>query len=153
MINRLIKTLNLLVCAVLIVQLTGCGTMMYPERRGQRSGRIDPGVAVMDGLCLLLFIIPGVIAFFVDFSNGTIYLPNSSRASLDMNNIRQVKFDPKDYTDATIEEIVREETGYTIKLSQAKVQISRLKSVDDMAMSFAEVMPKVKNNRIVLSKR
>ena len=90
MVKKLVKTLYLLVCAVLIVQLVGCGTIMYPERRGQRGGRIDPGVAVLDGLCLLLFIIPGIIAFAVDFSNGTIYLPGKGRASLDLKNIRQM---------------------------------------------------------------
>jgi hypothetical protein len=151
MIKKLTKTLNVLVCSVLIVQLTGCGTMMYPERRGQKGGRIDTGVAVMDGLCLLLFIIPGIIAFFVDFSNGTIYLPHTSMGSLDIKNIRQVKFDPKHYTDATIEKIIKEETGIQVKLDQANVQVSRSRSMDDMMVCFAEVLPGRKNNRIVLS--
>ena len=53
----------------------GCGTIMYPERKGQSLGKIDPAVAILDGLGLLLFLVPGVIAFAVDFSNGTIYLP------------------------------------------------------------------------------
>lgn len=151
MVKRLTGTLNVLVCAVLIVQLTGCGTIMYPERRGQKAGRIDAGVAVMDGLCLLLFIIPGIIAYAVDFSNGTIYLPGTSRGSLDMKNIRQVKFDSKHYTNATIEEIIKKETGYTVKLSQDNMEISRLKSLDDMRMRFAEVLPKINNDRIALS--
>jgi hypothetical protein len=151
MVKKLVKTLYVLVCAVLIFQLAGCGTLMYPERRGQRGGRIDAGVAVMDGLCLLLFIIPGVVAFFVDYSNGTIYLPHTSRGSLDLKYIKQVKFDPKHYTNATIEKIIKEETGYTVKLNQANVKISRLKSIDDMRMRFAEVLPEIKNNRIVLS--
>ena len=60
---------------VLVLQLAWCGTLFYPERRGQEQGRIDPAVAILDGLGLLLFIIPGVIAFAVDFSTGAIYLP------------------------------------------------------------------------------
>ena len=35
-------------------------------------------MAVLDGIGLLFFIIPGVIAFAVDFSNGTIYLPGTA---------------------------------------------------------------------------
>ncbi|WP_280337994.1 hypothetical protein [Salinicola acroporae] len=67
----------------LILSLAGCGTLFYPERKGQLQGRIDPGVAIADGLGLLLFIIPGVIAYAVDFSNNTIYLPGSGDASID----------------------------------------------------------------------
>ncbi len=151
MVKKIVKTLYVLVCAVLIVQLVGCGTMAYPERKGQKSGRIDAGVAVMDGLCLLLFIIPGIIAFAVDFSNGTIYLPNTSRSSLDPKDIKQVKFDPKNYDNASIEKIIKQETGYEVKLYQNNTKISKLKSVDDMMVSFAEVLPGIKNNHMALS--
>jgi hypothetical protein len=66
------KALSLALCASIALQL-GCGTILYPDRRGQTSGHIDTGVAVMDGLWCLVFIIPGVIAFIVDFGNGAIY--------------------------------------------------------------------------------
>ena len=52
----------IVISAVLIIELAGCGTILYPERKGQKGGRIDPGIAVLDGLGLLFFIIPGVIA-------------------------------------------------------------------------------------------
>ena len=149
--NKLMKTLNVLVCAVLIFQLTGCGTLMYPERRGQRGGRIDPGVAILDGVGLLLFIIPGLIAYAIDFSNGTIYLPGGVLSSLDVKNIKQVKFDPKHYTNATIEKIIKEKTGFTVRLDQDNIKVCRLKSTDDMMLRFAEVLPKIKKDRIVLS--
>jgi len=55
---------------------TGCGTLMHPERRNQRhSNQIDWKVVALNGLGLLLFFIPGVIAFAVDFYTGAIYLP------------------------------------------------------------------------------
>jgi len=151
MVKKLVKALYVLVCAVLIVQLAGCGTLMYPERKGQRGGRIDAGVAVLDGVGLLFFIIPGVIAYAVDFSNGTIYLPGTYRGSLDLKDIKQVKFDSKHYTNATIEKIIKDETGYTVKLNQGKMKISRLESIDEMMMRFAEALPGIKNNRIALS--
>ena len=70
----------------LVAHLTACGTLLYPERKGQTDGRIDPGVAAMNGVGLLLFIIPGLVAFAVDFHNGTIYLPGT--ASTDGDNDR-----------------------------------------------------------------
>ena len=151
MVKKLMNSFYVLVCAVLIVQLAGCGTLMYPERKGQRGGRIDAGVAVLDGIGLLFFIIPGVIAYAVDFSNGTIYLPGTYRGSLDRKDIKQVKFDPKHYTNATIEKIIKKETGCVVKLNQDNVEISRLDSTDDMMARFAEVLPGIKNNRIALN--
>ena len=150
MLKKLVKTLYILVCAVLIVQLAGCGTLMYPERKGQKSGRIDAGIAVLDGIGLLFFLIPGIIAYAVDFNNGTIYLPGTSRSSLDLKDIKQVKFDPKHYTNATIEKIIKEETGYELKLYQNNMKISKLKSVDDMMVRFAEALPEIQNTRITL---
>lgn len=70
----------ILLVAVLFVT-TSCGTLLYPERRGQTEGRIDPAVAIMDGIGVLFFIIPGLVAFAVDFSTGCIYLPPGESAS------------------------------------------------------------------------
>ena len=149
--KTLSKLFQVFVCAVLTLQLAGCGTIMYPERKGQKDGRIDAGVAVLDGLGLLFFIIPGVIAFAVDFSNGTIYLPHTSRSSLDRGDIKQVKFDARHSTLADVEGIVRQETGYTVRLNREDVKISRLKSLDDMKKRFAEVPPATRNKRIALN--
>lgn len=60
----------------------GCGYFLYPERRGQQSGRIDSGTMVMDLLWLLPGIIPGVIALVVDFSSGGIYVRGGSALRL-----------------------------------------------------------------------
>jgi hypothetical protein len=77
MFHRSIRTrlLAVSVTAALTAPVAGCGTILYPERRGQTSGHVDVGVAVMDGLWLLMFIVPGVVAFIVDFGNGTVYEP------------------------------------------------------------------------------
>jgi hypothetical protein len=61
--------------AGLICGLSGCGTIFYPERRGQPAGMLDWKVVALDAVGLLFFFVPGVIAFAVDFNNGTIYLP------------------------------------------------------------------------------
>ncbi len=138
----MMKTFRALVCFVLIAQLTGCGTLIHPERRGQKSGRIDPAIAILDGIGLLFFIIPGLIAFAIDFSTGTIYLPGTARLA---------KFDPKRATAATLEGIVQKETGYRVKLNQADMQVSRLESLEDMGKRFAEIAPGERNIRVALN--
>jgi hypothetical protein len=56
--------------------LSSCGALIHPERVGQpRTGRLDASIVLLDGLGLLLFLVPGLIAFIVDFATGAIYLP------------------------------------------------------------------------------
>lgn len=152
MFKKLVNTLHLSICAVLIFQLVGCGTIMYPERKGQKSGKIDVGVAILDGIGLLFFLVPGIIAFAVDFNNGTIYLPGTAMNSLDPNNIKEVKFDPKHSTPASIERIIQEETGHTIKWDQPDMQITKCESNDDMIVQFAQVLPGMRDNHIVFNR-
>ena len=59
----------------------GCGSLLHSERCGRpHGGRIDWKVAALDGLGLIFFFVPGVIAFVVDFSTGAIYLPEPEQA-------------------------------------------------------------------------
>ena len=114
---------------------TSCGTLLHPERKGQVSGRIDPGIAVLDGIGLLFFIVPGVIAFAVDFTNGTIYLP-PGEASLqnvpdDLADMVAVRVDKRELTKSHIERLVREHTGRDIDLSSPNVVVTRIDGVGD----------------------
>ncbi|HEX4071554.1 MAG TPA: hypothetical protein VHX68_10300, partial [Planctomycetaceae bacterium] len=60
----------------LAVQSVSCGTLIHPDRCGQpNSGILDPSIVILDGLGVLVFIVPGVVAFVVDFADGAIYLP------------------------------------------------------------------------------
>lgn len=53
-----------------------CGTLFYPERQdATMSGRVDPNILILDGIGLLFFVIPGLVAFGIDFATGAIYLP------------------------------------------------------------------------------
>jgi len=152
MVKTLVNTMRIFICGVLTVQLMGCGTLMYPERRGQRGGRLDVGVTVLDAIGLLFFIIPGVIAFCIDFSNGTIYLPERGvhLSSLDLKNIRVVRFNPKYTSMASIERIIKDETGYEVKLNGENTKVAKLKSKDDMMEQFAQVSSG--DNRIALNR-
>lgn len=130
------KALNSIVTPILtltlIINLAACGTILYPQRSGQKAGQIDPAVAILDGVGLLFFIIPGVIAFAVDFSNHSIYLPQGHSS----NKFSQIKIDSK-MDMATIENFIRAETGRTIDLQQSNVAVTRLDSVADLDSRFA----------------
>lgn len=81
-----------LLSAVLVTQLTACGTIFHPERKGLSGGRLDPAIVALDGLGLILFLIPGLVAFGIDFYHGTIYLPGTKTTQLtdeELNQIRQ----------------------------------------------------------------
>tara|TARA_R110001606_G_scaffold383473_1_gene545794 strand:- start:1516 stop:1980 length:465 start_codon:yes stop_codon:yes gene_type:complete len=80
--------------ALLITQVTACGTLLYPERRGQTNGQIDVGVAALDAIGLLFFFVPGVVAFGVDFITGAIYLPGGGLASLTEDELNSIKNGP-----------------------------------------------------------
>jgi hypothetical protein len=59
--------------------ISSCGTILYPERRGIRGGELDAAIVILDAVGLLFFVIPGIIAFAVDFDTGCIYIGNKGR--------------------------------------------------------------------------
>ncbi|MBN1869849.1 MAG: hypothetical protein JW847_04655 [Candidatus Omnitrophica bacterium] len=152
MIKKLVNALHVSICAVLIFQLVGCGTILYPERKGQKGGKIDVGIALLDGIGLLFFFIPGIIAYAVDFNNGTIYLPGTAKNTFGLDDMKQVKFDPKQCSPADIERILKEQTGRTIRWGQPDMQITELGSTDDMIVQFAQVLPGMQDNDIVFNR-
>lgn len=66
-----------------VVMTSACGYLLYPERQGQRGGRLDATVVLLDAAGLLFGVIPGVVAFAVDIATGTIYLPHGGQSALD----------------------------------------------------------------------
>ena len=60
----------------LLTQVSACGTLFFPDRRGQIEGQVDPLVVGLDAIGILFYVIPGLIAFGIDFATGAIYLPN-----------------------------------------------------------------------------
>lgn len=131
------KTLAVALCAVMTVELTACGTLLYPERRGQRAGSIDPAVAILDGIGCLFFVIPGLIAFAVDFTTGAIYLPGGRRASLEGGAVDVVYVDHLDQ--ATIERIVSERAGRAVSLDDPRMQREAMNSAQLAEVAAATV--------------
>ncbi len=76
------------VASCLAITSSGCGTILHSERIGRpHSNDLDWKVVALDGLGLMLFFVPGVVAFAVDFYNGSIYLPGQSSRSTAHNEL------------------------------------------------------------------
>ena len=127
--------MSLLILSGFGMQALGCGTIFWPERKGQPAGRLDPKVVTLDAIGTILFIIPGLIAFAMDFNNGTIYLPPEgySGANSPQSDWIKVTTSTKSATPAEIERIVREKTGKTIRLQPGHYRATRLKSPEELA--------------------
>lgn len=121
-------------------QLASCGTILYPERKGQKSGKLDVGVVLLDAVGLLFFFIPGIIAFAVDFSNGTIYLP-PGKAGLDNDKYKTAKFDRDNYTPESLEALISKETGTDFHFNDEQLQYIKLKDADEISFRFNEFQP------------
>ena len=113
------------VVGVSIVTLSGCGTLFHPERKGQMSGNVDPVVAIANGVGLLFFIVPGVIAYAVDLSNGTIYLPSASSASVDIHHLD----DAMDV--ASLEKLLSDKAGQPVSLENELLMMEEVASLDE----------------------
>jgi hypothetical protein len=115
------------------IALCGCGTILHPERRGQPGGRLDWKIVALNGLGLLLFFIPGVIAFAVDFSNGTIYLPaDDPLADLPTDaqqRLVSIKASSNQPTAGEVEELVSQHTARPISLEPGTYTTRPLKSL------------------------
>ncbi|WP_416140370.1 hypothetical protein ACM26W_08360 [Halomonas sp. HK25] len=109
-----------------ITALVGCGTVFHPERKGQVSGRIDPVVAIANGVGLLFFIVPGVIAYAVDFSNGTIYLPSGHTSA----GVDAIKLE-EDMDVASLERLLSDKSGKPVSLDSELLRVEEVESLDE----------------------
>ena len=72
---------------------------------------------LLDGVFLLLFIVPGLAAFGVDFYTGAIYLPDKD------GNVALIQLDPDDLDFATIERAIELHTGQPVDLQAPEVEV------------------------------
>ncbi|VFQ45533.1 polyribonucleotide nucleotidyltransferase [Desulfoluna butyratoxydans] len=91
--RNLIRKMTAIALLTAVLNLTACGYLLYPERKGQSGGRLDTAVFLLDAAGLLFGIIPGVIAFAVDISTGTIYVPQGDKSIID-KHLKQAGMSP-----------------------------------------------------------
>jgi hypothetical protein len=117
-------------------QVAGCGTILYPERRDQPHGDVDLKVVALDALGLLLFFIPGVIAFAVDFTTGAIYLPPNQGYGADARPVKDqplvaVQVPQKELTQQRLEEVASNHAGREVQLVAGEYETAPLAKLDD----------------------
>lgn len=113
-----------LLCTILF-QATGCGYIFHHERVGNSTeGQVDVGIVLLDALGLVFFIIPGIIAFAVDYSTGTLFLPYGHHNKLvsmrDIKHSKAIKLDKNKLQDSDIEESIKAHTDISISLRDAE---------------------------------
>lgn len=134
------KLLSMFILIALVMQISACGYFLHPDRRGQSGGRIDVGIAVLDGVGLLFFLIPGIIAYAVDFSSGCIYLPGGVfSANPDDDEIKMVQVDPAELNEQTINNIIIRETGVSAGVDLNRAEVYALNGSGDIPGRFAEM--------------
>ena len=92
------------VVGVSIVSLSGCGTLFYPERKGQMSGDIDPVVAIANGVGLLFFIVSFLSGHFL-------------------------RYDAMDV--ASLEKILSDKAGQPVSLESELIMIEEMDNLDE----------------------
>jgi hypothetical protein len=126
------------VCAMgLVPLLSSCGSLIYPDRIQQKErGKMDPAVVILDGLGLFFFILPGIIAFAVDFSTEAIYYP----ADNGLNEPEETIFDvwknkattSSSFDQPTIERFLGERVGRPVSLDREEVWVEELSHINQL---------------------
>lgn len=123
---RFKKSLVALTLSAYMVSSTGCGVLLYPERQGQTGGRIDPAVAILNGVGLLFYIVPGLVAFAIDFHQGTIYLPNGVSYLDEDSEVKAVQVEgsmTEENIRAALENAIGVELDIELTDSQVRVEV------------------------------
>lgn len=134
--------------ALLITQVTACGTLLYPERRGQTNGQIDVGVAALDAIGLLFFFVPGVVAFGVDFITGAIYLPGGGMASLTEDELNSIKNGPDSIDVETFKSVMAQRNDIKLPNDVYSDQLNVVAMSSVQSLKTAISMP---NERLALA--
>jgi len=104
----------------LFTQLAACGTLFYPDRRGQIDGKIDPAIAIANAVGLLFYVIPGLIAFGIDFATGAIYLPDDEY-SMAPEKLQEAIGADGVIDQAKLKAIIEQETGRSLPLDDPRL--------------------------------
>lgn len=119
--------------ATLLTQLTACGTLFYPDRRGQIEGKVDPVIVALDAVGILFYVIPGLIAFGVDFATGAIYLPGGSTAQVSPEKLDEAIGADGKVDNARLQVILENELGQRLPLNDPRL-IQHKGSLEQLAM-------------------
>jgi len=127
------RVIGTVLVATLLTQLSACGSIFFPDRRGQIEGRIDPLIAGLDAIGLLFYIIPGLIAFGVDFTTGAIYLPQGKTAQIAPEKLHKAVTADGQVDTLKLQSILKTELGQTLPLDDPRL-IQQKGNLQQLAM-------------------
>ncbi len=137
--KNILKRLSFLIILILFANTCSCGFILYPERRGQTTGRVDPGIAILDAILFLPGVIPGVVAFAVDFASGAIYLPDGE-ASNSRDEMPADTFMAGEALGArnitALEKILYKKTGKRVRLKPSDIMVLRVNDPEFIKRHF-----------------
>jgi len=135
-----------------LASLSGCGTLLHSERLNQPHSRdLDWKIVALNGLGLIFFFIPGVIAFVVDFHTGAIYLPpqyGAAKPPLADDPEQLVEQGPQEAEAVPLEQVavlsgelnlmavereMTQQIGRPVWLSETSARVTRLEKLNQFA--------------------
>jgi hypothetical protein len=91
--------------------------------------------SALDGIGLLLFFIPGVIAFAVDFATGAIYLPppgyGDAGRPANGEQLVEVHMPPTELTPQRVEQVASRHVGRDVRLTAGRFVTAPLAKLAD----------------------
>ncbi|MGA8133277.1 MULTISPECIES: polyribonucleotide nucleotidyltransferase [Pseudomonas] len=127
------RVIGTVLVATLLTQLSACGSIFYPDRRGQIEGRIDPLIAGLDAIGILFFVIPGLIAFGIDFATGAIYLPHGKTAQIAPEKLQEAITADGHVDNLKLQAILKTELHQTLPLNDPRL-IQQKGNLQQLAM-------------------
>lgn len=106
--------------AALLTQLSACGSLFYPDRRGQIEGKVDPVVVGLNAVGILFYVIPGLIAFGIDFATGAIYLPDA-KYSVAPHILEQARDANGQFDRSRLKALIEQQTGLSLPLDDPRL--------------------------------
>ena len=91
---------------------------------------------------MVLFIAPGMTAFAVDITNGTLYFPGGrghSSGSAGTEHMTVIRVNPDEPNEIGLQEIVKNHTGISIRLNQRNVKVYELDRYENIEAKLIEI--------------
>ena len=91
---------------------------------------------------MVLFIVPGVIAFAVDITNGTLYFPGGrghSSGSTGTEHMTVIRVNPAELNEKAIQEIVKKHAGVSARADLRNVEIRELDRSENIEAKLMEI--------------
>jgi len=136
------------------ISSAGCGTVMHPERRGQsRGGPIDWEVAAFDALGLVLFFVPGVICFAVDWYNGTLFLPSHSTGAIPSTKgeFVAIQIGRENLTPTGIQTAIQQHRSVNVSLEPGTYETIELDRIEDFDQALAQLTgPTLESGHVIM---